>query len=357
MSIKILPTPIVNNFFPFDPSKDYNVNFIYIGEQHNRIRALIIENLLGNIVYDNTIVRGGTSYLIPRYTLQPGKQYTIQIQVLYASDSDETEKQSELSEPFLFYCFSEPEFSFKEISNNIEYNNSDIMLTLNYFQLENEPLRNFQFQQYDVNNTLINSSDIFYNDNEMSYVFYKMNNDSYYSFRAIGETVHGIKLDTGLIHVHVNYETIPPNNVSLQLENNYCNGYVVVTVNIKDMRYHVNSLDYNFEDEKLILGKDNFVTYFYEYLLKDDFSLFIETTKLPFGTFFSTQNNELTLNLIDICGVMYCKLTLKNSDYNLFIPIEEYVLDDNNMIYIPNKTMLIILKRKDEIYYLDIVYK
>lgn len=356
MSIKILPTPIVNNFPPFDPSKDYNVNFVYIGEQHNRIRALIIENLSSNIVYDNTIVRGNTSYPIPRYALQPGKQYTIQIQVLYVSDSDTIEKQSELSDSFLFYCFSEPEFSFKEISNNVEYNNSDILLTLNYFQAENEPIRNFQFQQYDINNTLINSSDVFYHDNEMAYAFYKMNNNSYYSFRAIGETAHGMKLDTGYIHVHVNYETIPANDVSFQLENNYCNGYIVVTVNIKDIRYHVNSLDYNFEDGKLILEKDNFVTYFYEDLLKDEFSLFIEAIKLPYGTFFSTQNNELTLSLINVCGTVYCKLALKDTEYNLFVPIEEHALDDNNMIYVPGKTMLITLKRKNEIYYLDIVY-
>lgn len=356
MSIKILPTPIVNAIAPFDPSTKHDISFIYIGEQHNRIRCVITDNSNSQIVFDETVVKGGSIYTIPGDILTPSKQYLIQIQVLYVDDNEAIEKQSDLSDIVLFYCFTTPIFSFNEIVNNLEYNSSDINLSLNYYQSENEPIKSFQFLQYDINDTLINSSNTFYSTDKMQYAFYKMNNDSYYSFRAIGETSHGIKLDTGLIRIHVNYKTIPPNNVFLQLENNYCNGYITVTVNIKDISYRVNNEDYSFNGGKLKLEEGNYVTYYDGFLAEDDFSVFIEAIKLPIGTFFSTKDNEITLDILNICESMYCKLSIKNTEYSQFIKINNAIFE-NEMVYVPGKTMIIVLKRNNELYYFDIEYR
>lgn len=357
MSVKILPTPIINVITPFDPSEKHDISFVYIGEQHNRIRAVITNNSSSQVVLDEAIEKGGSVYTVPENVLTPGEQYLIQIQVLYVTDGGTIEKQSNLSDTVLFYCFTTPVFLFNEIIDNSEYNSSDISLSLKYSQKENEPIKNFQFLQYDINNTLINSSNTFYSTDAMTHVFYKMNNNSYYSFRAIGETAHGIKLDTGYIRVHVNYATIPPNNVSLQLENNYCNGYITVTVNIKDIRYRVNNDDYSFNGGKLKLEKGNFVTYYDDSLAKDDFSIFIEAVKLPVGkTFFSTKDNEIALDMINICESVYCKLSIKGTDYHQFVKINNAKIQ-NGMVYVNNKTIVIVLKRKDELYYLDVEYK
>lgn len=356
MAIKTLPTPMINAIIPFDPKYNNEINFVYAGEQHNRIRAVIVDNLTGQTVVDETRIMGGTTYTIYKDILEPGNQYLIQIQVLYISETGTVEKQSSLSDPVLFYCFSTPTFSFNEIVDGSEYNGSDITLSLNYFQKENEPIKSFQFLQYDINGSLINSSNISYSTTSMSYSFYKMNNDGYYSFRAIGETVHGMPLDTGYIQIHVNYETIPPNNVTLLLENNYCNGYISISTNIKVIGHEAENGNYSLEDDVLIISDDNSITYNDGFLAENDFTIYIEAVKLPVKKFFSTKDDIFSLSIINVCEDYYCKFNVKNTDYNQCILIPDAIYE-NEHIYISGKSMIFEIKRYGEYYYFNISYK
>ena len=356
---KVLQTPSVNSIIPFDPSNDYAVNFIYNDNQSFKNRAVITDNSTNEVLYDAIQTTMRLQHIISANTLTAGRQYIIQIQVF-----DTDGNSSNLSSPALFYCFSNPTFSF-DISDDETIKNASITLNLNYSQSEGEPIKSFQFFQYSYDKSLMNSSSVFYSNSDMSYSFYGLENNLSYYFRAIGETSHGIVLDTGYIKVNVSFDTIPT-NILLDAENHYKDGYISLKLNIKDIGYKLDNDDYELKDGLLIL-KNNSLTYNEGFTVTDDFSLFVEAKELPVRTFLTTNDNMFSLSIIDICGVYYCKLELKNSSFVQYEPLPkaklvdkngQYLVTDNNkMIEIVDSTVVFEVKRRSGYYGLKAYYK
>lgn len=320
MSI-ILQTPSVISFNPFDPSNSHTIEYIYSGNQPVKNRAVITDNSSNIIIYDQIQTTMKLQHEIPANTLMAGKQYLIQIQVFDSNDNS-----SNLSDAVLFYCFTTPNFLFSNITDNEIYKNASITLNINYSQLENENLKSLQFLEYSYDKTLLTKSDILYSSN--TYSFYGLKNNISYYFRAIGETVHGIPLDTGYIQVNIEYKTLPA-NIIFNVENHYCEGYIQLTSGIKDIEYEFENDNYTLKDGLLTLT-DNSLKYQNSFDIDGDFILFVEAKKIPLQRFLTTNNEVFSLSIVNICDTYYCKLTVKNSNLSMFASLPKARLSTDN---------------------------
>lgn len=316
---RILQTPSIVAIAPFDPSNSYSIEFVYNDNQAVKNRVIIVDNGTGMIIYDNTQSTMRLSHVIPANTLTPGKQYLVHLQVF-----DVDGNYSYFSDSIMFYCYSTPIFMFNGLTDGMTHKNATITLNLNYVQFENETLKSFQFFKYSSDKTLISSSDIEYSSTIGSHTFYGLNNNTLYYFRAIGETAHGIKLDTGYVGVNTNFELIPA-NILFELENNYKEGYINIVSNVNNVDYETENDNYTFEDGMLILN-DCYVNYNDGLMISGDFSLFIEAKRLPIGTFLQTDDGNIALSIIEVADKYYCELSVKDSNYRLYssLPNEYY---------------------------------
>lgn len=335
---KILQTPSINLIKPFDPRNEFIVNFVYSDNQIIKNRAIITDNSTSKVVYDNTILSMRLQHIIPANTLLSGHQYLIQIQVF---DSDGN--SSNLSQPLLFYCYLTPSFNFSNITEDMTYKNASINLVLNYSQSDNEPIKNYRFFKYSYNKTIVENSPMLYTNSNMTYSFYGLENNTYYYFRAIGETLHGIQLDTGYIKVNVSFNTIPA-NILFQVDNDYSNGYVSLKLNIKNIGYELENDNYELKDGLLIL-KNNSLTYNDGFSVDGDFSLFVEAKELPLKRFLTTNDEAFSLSIIDVCGTYYCKLSVKDSSFCQYVsmPKAKLLTDDNKMLVTDNDKFIEIV--------------
>ena len=69
-------------------------------------------------------------------------------------------------------------------------------------------------------------------------------------------------------------------------------------------------------------------------MVTDDFSLFVEAKELPVRTFLTTNDNMFSLSIVDICGVYYCKLEVKNSSFVQYESLPKARLVDENGQYL-----------------------
>lgn len=347
--MKVLQTPSVNSIIPFDPLYQYTVNFTYSDNQSVKNRAIITDNSTNTVVYDNTQTTMRLQHVIPENTLVAGKQYLIQIQV-YDVDNN----SSNLSTPVLFYCYSTPLFNFQGLGTDT-HRNASITLQLNYSQAEGEKIKSFQFFQYSYDKILLNSSAMLYSSSDMSYSFYGLDNNMTYYFRAIGETNHGIVLDTGYVQVDVSFNTIPT-NILLQVENHYDQGYISLQLNIKDIGYEIENEDYEIKDGLLIL-KNNSLTYNDGFSVEDNFSLFVEAKELPTKTFLTTNDDAFSLSIMEVFDIYYCKLSVAGSTFAQYVPLPSVVENDGYIQMSNNAIMGFEVKRINGYYSLDVYYK
>ncbi len=360
---KILQTPGINSISTFDPSYETNIFFSYSDNQAVKNRAVITDNRTGSVVYDSTQDGMRLYHTIPADTLLPDKQYLMQIQVFDADGNS-----SNLSDAALFYCFSTPTFAFHEISDGSEYKNASIELSIDYSQAENEELKGVQFFEYAYDKTLLKSSRVIYS-SAPSCSFYSLQNNSTYYFRAVGETNHGMKLDTGYIEVYVSFFTIKA-NVIFQVNNDYKCGYIELLSNIKDISYELENENYKFHNGSVTLT-NNSVTYS-DFTVDGDFSLFVEAKELPVSKFFETDNGNISLEIINVCDVYYCRLNIKGSNLMQCVPLpkarlttgNEYITtDDSKLIeivdtsYDDNDFVVFEVKRQNGYYSLKAYYK
>ncbi len=301
----ILPTPSLIPFPPFDPAQNYTAAFLYTGNQPVKNQLVISENDTHHIVYQEFLEIGELKHTIEKDTLKPGIPYLMQIRVF-----DAYENSSNLSEPLLFYCFSTPSFSFETIRDNDIYSNADLTLSAVYTQKESENLQSLTYLMYSSDRTLLKQSETYYT--LKSHTFFKLKNKTDYYFRAVGETVHGIALDTGYVKVHAVYETLPA-NIIFGVENNYCEGSIRLTSGIRNIPWEFENDSYTFKDGLLTL-KNNSLSYKNGFELIGDFTLFVEAKKLPVQRFLTTDNDNLSLSIVNICNTYYCRLTVKDSN-------------------------------------------
>lgn len=352
---KILQTPSVNSIVPFDPSLEYAVNFTYLDNQAEKNRMVVTDNETSIVVYDESQITKRLQHIIPAYTLIAGRKYLIQVQVFDADGNS-----SNLSAPVLFYCLSSPVFKFNNITDGMTYKNASITLELNYEQSEDEPIKNFQFFMYSSDKTLTESSSVFYSSSTLTHSFYGLQNNTVYYFRATGETNHGVTLDTGYVQVNVSFTTMST-NMLLKAENNYKEGYISLRFKVNVVDYELGNENYELQDGLLIL-KNNSLLY-KEFNVDGDFSLILEAKELPIGKFITTDNDEISLSVINMFDIYYCKFTIKDSLFEQYIPILNAVVTSDGYIEVIDSRVGddviigFIIKRLNGYYGVETYYK
>lgn len=325
--VTILQTPSIAAIKPFDPLYDTDIEFYYEDNQPYKNRVVITDNQTSKVVYDKTQDSMRLYTTIPANTLTAGKQYLAQIQVF-----DIDGNYSNLSDAVLFYCFTTPILSFIEINNGDIYRNASIELSLLYSQIQNEEIKDYKFVLYTEDKIIESSSDVIYSSTLSSHTFYGLKNNTKYYLRAYGETIHGMKIDTGYIAINVQYNVIPA-NIAFQIANMYQNGYIKIETNILSVGYELENDNYKFSDGALTLW-NNSLTYNEGFEVDDDFSLFIEAKKLPVTRFFTTNNENISLSIVNVCSTYYCKLTIKDSDMVMCISLPKARLSTDNDYFI-----------------------
>ncbi|MGN1124578.1 MAG: hypothetical protein ACI4SM_00175 [Candidatus Gastranaerophilaceae bacterium] len=211
----------------FDATKDFTFSFTYSYGSLQDNTILIKDNSNNNEIYRNKVITKQLRQVVPANTLSNGKVYTVQIQV-----TDANGDISAFSDPIIIYCFTEPEFSFTNISNEQTITSSYYKFNLSYTQIEDELLNQYTIILYNGNKTEIVNTGSLYNVDDLSYTFYNLINKDFYYIRAIGTTVHNMTIDTGYIYFNILYET-PPVQTLLGLENLPSAGAVRISPNIR----------------------------------------------------------------------------------------------------------------------------
>ena len=310
----ILQTPAIYAIAHFDPGYEQVIEFYYTDNQPYKNRLVITDNGTGKVVYDKITESMRLSSIIPQNTLSPGKQYLAQIQVF-----DFNNNHSNLSDPILFYCLASPRFRFSNVSNGDIHRSATISLSLDYYQPENESLKDYQFFLYSNDKVLLSSSATIYSPTPEPYSFSGLKNNTTYYIRATGETIHGVQLDTNYIEIMVSYSELPTNAV-FSAENNFHGGYIQLATNVIIIGYELGNDNYMLKDGVLTL-EDNYLLYHSGFKVNRDFSLFVEAKQLPIGKFLTTNDNSFSLHIVNICDEYYCKLAVKDSDAVYFSPL------------------------------------
>lgn len=219
--------PVLYLVSAFDATKDFTFSFIYPYGSLQDNTILIKDSSNNNEIYRNKVITKQLRQIVPANTLNNGKVYTVQVQV-----TDSSGDTSAFSDPITIYCFTEPEFSFTNISNEQTLTSSYYKFNLSYVQIENELLNQYTIILYNSNKTEIMNTGSLYNTDDLSYTFYNFINKDFYYIRAIGTTVHNMIIDTGYIYFNIMYQT-PPVQTLLGLENLPSAGAVRISPNIK----------------------------------------------------------------------------------------------------------------------------
>lgn len=357
-----LQTPSVIPIHIFDPTVQYNIDFMYNGNQSVANRALITDVDTAAIVYDSTQDTLKLSHYLNADTLLTNHRYSVQIQVF-----DIDGNSSLLSDGVIFYCRRTPSFFISNDITNV-HRNSSINIELVYSQPEGESIKNYQFLMYDYQKNMISSTNSIYTE-VMAHTFYGLENNSIYYFRCIGETEHGFELDTGYVEVTVKYNVMPA-NILFSVNNEYRSGYITLQTNMIDIGYELENDNYTLKDGCLIL-KENSIKYNNGFTINSDFVLYVEAKQLPIGTFLKTEDFTSSLSIRHICNTVYCEFISGN--YVLYCPLPkaQIVTQDGriltnadgkrlqvaNMGKDMNEFVILELKRINNIYSLKAYYK
>lgn len=361
----MLLTPQLLQVNAFNPSYEQEFIFLYDGNQIVKNRLIITNNDNGNVVYDNTQNALKSSHFLSSNILIAGCKYNAQVQVF---DSDGN--SSELSEQILFYCYSTPIFKLNGVSQDEIIHRAELTVKLDYEQAEGESLKEFQFYLYNSDMSLYTYSNVLYSNSPLEYTFYNLKNECNYYIKAIGKTLNGMSLDTGLIPFNVNYVMIPA-NVIFKVENNYRNGYITLFSGIIDIGYDIESDNYILENGTLKLW-DNKLTYNKGFLLDSNFVLQVEAKSLPLNHYFLLLNNSIALSIKKIFNRYFCCMDgldevaqcvelpesrIVDSENTMLTTSSGDVLELLNTKYEDNEWMVFEIKRINGIYGLSVYYK
>lgn len=229
-----MQSPHLYEISAFDAIQEHVFTFSWNGNQAMGSKLTICKNENNTQVYSKNSISMKQRFILPPNTLQNGICYNARIEILDSSQN----VISDYSNTIVFYCYSTPAFCFSNISDNIIIENSSFTVTLEYTQLEGEPLSQYQVAVYDMNHTVIQSQGIQYltaPESHLSATITGLENSISYYVRATGKTLNNIELDTGFVRINVKY--IQPSIFAfVDLQNIKGKGSISVTSNLITLR-------------------------------------------------------------------------------------------------------------------------
>lgn len=346
-----LTKPILYSVSAFDATEEQIFNFNVIGgDQVVKNQLTIIKQSNNTIVYQETQTTFSFRHILPANSLVNGEYYSAYI-ITYNSNNDASSPSSGIQ----FYCFSNPTFVFSNIPISNIINNSSYNFEVSYNQIENEMLNNYVFNLYDFQrNLLTTSGELNVGGTSVlpltiSYLFSGMNDNTLYYIEAIGQTIHGMKINTGLISFNVQYLT--PNVFSIvELNNNCEGGYITIKSNLIRIEGESNPSPPNYVDDNTAVD----VTGNGEYVLwKSGYNIYGDFTASLWGRDFNDNSTIITMSDgLQVLTVKYWKD--ENDFYYAELIVQEgsiiyYIYSDAIYIY-PNDEIQIWFRRVGYLY-------
>lgn len=257
--------PILHQTPAFDAALPHVFTFAWSGNQAYKNRLIIKDNDTLTTIYDQTQTTFHLQHSLSAEVLSNGTTYNAQLYVL-----DSTDTSSVASDPIIFKCFSTPTFELN-ISPEQVINNSYLVAELTYAQSEGELLDSWYVSLYSSSHTLLYSTNISYDTDNLSVNIPNLTDNTQYYIRAFGETVNGMKLDTGYIVFSVEY--IYPETYSIfALENLYNQGVIKISNDFQIVT-GVASGEYSFVDDSEIDLRNGNVVFDAGFNVEGDFVL------------------------------------------------------------------------------------
>lgn len=193
--------PIVKAAPALSFDEDNTISFVWNGNSIKSVEIAVKVASTNNTVYSNTVATALFAITIPQgsITSSTGYNYTIEIRVT----ENISGVVSEWSDKSYVFFMNPPEWSFENVPSRID--STYYKLNVTYFEVSGEPLSSYYFVLYDSSRTQISKTDVSYNTSDISYTLDGLDIGTYY-IQAVGETVHGYPLDTGLVMFTVGYE-------------------------------------------------------------------------------------------------------------------------------------------------------
>lgn len=177
------------------------------------------------MVYDQTVSSMQLLHTVPAGSITNGACYNA---VAYVYESDGVESTE--SSPIIFYCFTTPVFVFTNLSQDDVIRNSTFSPQLSYSQPEGELLNSYQITLYNDAGSELRTTGMKY-DTSLTATFTGLSESVSYKVRGVGETINGMKIDTGMVSFSVHY--LQPSIYSrLLLKNDEKNGVIEYVSNI-----------------------------------------------------------------------------------------------------------------------------
>lgn len=337
--------PSIKKITPFDAEFDHEIEFSWNGNRCYSNKIVIYDaETLAEVFNDKTPNNYySLSHLIPSGTLTNGKRYIVQCSVF-----DHENIESDVSDKYYFYVFSDPTFTFN-VKDGDTITSPSVETKVTYFQREYEDINMYRFYLYNSTKSLIFSSNEMYDRNALNYMYKGLENNTLYYVRCIGATVNGIPLDTGYISFFVSYENA---NVYARFfaENDSQNGGIKYKTNFLIVQYNGKET-FEYVDGKINL-KNKSLYYDEGFKIDKDFKVIIVGDNFynNDSVIFSAKNE---IYKITLKSYIYDDLSLR---FRLEVQngLDEYLLYSDHQNILSNTKLKITIMRKDDLYGLDI---
>jgi len=296
-------SPTLYQITPFDAKKTFDFTFTFSGFQVFYSEIIIKNNLTNVTVYDNKTENRLLSYTLPINTLVNGTTYNAQLYVY-----DVNNIQSSISNMINFSCYDIPILSFSNLVSNQTILNSYYDFILTYSQLQNRTLNSYQIKLYNSNQSQIYTTGTKYDVTLLSNTLNSFDNNTNYYIEAIGDTIDGVSISTGLILFSVQY--ITPSMFSLLKPINLpLLGEVQLTSNLVSIEGISTPSDPQYINNEMVDLSNNGTSVLFNqgFNITDDFILQMN--------FKSLNPNESILELSNLDDSMIIKLSYMESSF------------------------------------------
>lgn len=228
-------------------SKDANLDFkiTYTWNGNNPQQTGNIITIYNNETNEVAYTATQSNYyklecIVPANTLINGVLYKVTVNVICGDEI------SAPSEALLFYCYTTPTFGFSNLTQDQLIQNDSYKVELAYSQPEGEELEDYYISLYSSDKSVIFTSSVRYNTDDLSLSVSGLENNTQYYLKAFGQTITGMQIETDFVLVSVRY--LQPTIYSLiELSNNYHGGYTTIKSNIISLRAYVYQNDVEIE--------------------------------------------------------------------------------------------------------------
>lgn len=343
--------PIISTISPFDAGKGTTISFSWSGNKMSSNTLYIYNNSTNSLIYSNTVTSSYTlkNTVTGGYLTNGVKYYAIIIVTDYTGNTFTSDK-------VLFYCYTTPTFYFQNLQTTISA--TSYTADVYYYSPDGETFNfcNFYLYDYDTgtesedSTLLYKSADISETNGVIAYTYRGLENHNQYWVRALGQTVHGMTVDTGYKKVYIDF-TNEDSYAPIYAVNESDQGCIHVYTNLVIISSVADSDSYSYVDSEYIDLRDGEVTYT-DIGPFDDFTMkIVGNTLWQDATILTCTNGD---DSFELSSRIYTDGYLR---FKLTCPISgtwQYIIYSDPLLFSDSDDITILLRRENNIFQIAI---